>query len=299
MSDPIAGRTPDQYRGQHGQIPGGPVSGGTGTFTFEQFEAFAERFLAGLDGGGGGGGFRPFSFGETKAGFQFQAAQDRAAQFASQKHDKTLLGLRNDMDILAAKRDRAFQTGERIAGQKFQLQFLKKQQQFQKVEAQKDRDFQKELRKEDLKAERQKIFVDLLGKDPIRALIFASGQSGQILPGGERFEDLPALKGTEQATVKAEGALDQLLSGEIIPPTSTNITPRAPTGDIDIGEFGVTGLPPAIKAARAFQETGGAGKTVLSSAFGVGDIREGQQPGITPDDFLELIQSVTPKGVLQ
>ncbi len=284
------GQTPDEILrllgtgiSPEGRVTG-PTTAGTDTgptgLTFEQMLALAQASVAQSIG------HRPPTFGETRQGFEFQAGQDRAARVAGELHDKTLLDLRNKMDVARDKANNFFSRGERIAGQKFQTEFLALQQKFQKVEAQKDRDFQKELKKEELKAERQRIFVDMMGKDPVRATLFALGVGGSILPGGERFDDLPALKGAKQQEVKTESALTGLLQG-------------TGAGNIDLSSSGVTGLPPAIKSARAFQQAGQSGKSVLSSAFGVGDIRAGKQPGINPQEFLELIDSVTPKGVIQ
>lgn len=289
--------------GSTGKTP--PGGDGEGDFTFEQMMAFAERLLAGSSGSSGG--FAPPTFGETREGFEFGAIQDvrqrefqagesvldraamEAGRIAGELHDKTLLGLSNDFNKLQQQRDQAFAKGEREAGQVFQERMNKIQQDFQRVEAQKDRDFQKELKKEELKAERQRIFVDMMGKDPIRAVLFAMGGSGNILPGGERFEDLPALKGARPQAAKATHAIRDILSKGGV----QNVDPITIQSGI-----GVTDLPPAIRAAKAFQRTGAAGKNVLSSAFGIGDIRAGEQPGIPPEELLQIIQSVTPKGVL-
>lgn len=273
--------SPQHHTSLHANLDKGPLTAEALLNSPEFLELIDQMF-----GAQGSSGPAPPTFGETQAGFEFQAAEDRAARVAGEKHDKALLKIRDEMDAARDKANNAFARGERLEGQKWQETFLGLQQKFQAKEADKDRDFQKELRKEDLKAERQRIFVDMMGKDPVRATLFALGVGGSILPGGERFEDLPALAGAKQQEIKTESALTGLLRG---------------TGaqDIDLSASGVTGLPPAIKSARSFQQAGASGKSVLTSAFGVGDIRAGKQPGINPQEFLELIDSVTPKGGLQ
>lgn len=292
------------------------TSGGGG-LTLDQIWSSPEfqELIASLTGDSGG---RTLGFGETREGFQFQAgqeqrgrefesiesqkartfqaAQDNAMRIAGQKHDKALFDLDTQFKKAQQQRDQAFSRGEREAGQKWQERMNDIQQKFQAKEAEKDRDFQKELRKEDLKAERQRIFVDMMGRDPVRATLFAMGVGGQILPGGERFADLPALKGAQNREIQTETALNKLLQGQLPTPVSTAGGTR--TGGVDLSSSGVTGLPPAIKSAQAFQQAGAGGKSVLTSAFGVGDIRAGQQPGINPEEFLQLIDSVTPKGVI-
>ncbi|KKM65992.1 hypothetical protein LCGC14_1485710, partial [marine sediment metagenome] len=39
-------------------------------------------------------------------------------------------------------------------------------------------------------------------------------------------------------------------------------------------------------------------QTLLTSAFGVGSLRAGERPGISQARLAELVQSVTPTGVL-
>ena len=67
---------------------------------------------------------------------------------------------------------------------------------------------------------------------------------------------------------------------------------------VDIGREGVRGLGTAISSARAFVQGGADIQTLLASAFGVGSLREGEQPGVSQARLAELIQEVVPQGVL-
>lgn len=155
-------------------------------------------------------------------------------------------------------------------------------------------EFEKQQRLEELKAERERIFSEMLGTDPVRAALFAMGVGGEILPGGERFASLPPLQGAARQATQTSAALQQLLGGQ------------QGTGQVALGEAGVTGLPAVEKAATAFsagQRAGGqsvgdigAARTLLGSAFGVGAIRGRGRPGLSREELLRRIGSVTPTG---
>ena len=181
------------------------------------------------------------------------------------------------------------EAGARLA-QQFALAQLDKEQSFLAEQAEKDRQERQAEALEKLKAERQRIFTDLLGTDPVRAVLFAMGIGGEILPGGERFANLPALKGAAQQGRQTEQALTGILGG-----------------DISIGQQGVTGLPDVVKAASAFSAGQGASgnvgdlgaaRTLLTSGFGVGATRGKGRPGLSRQEVLRQIASVTPQGAL-
>ncbi len=159
---------------------------------------------------------------------------------------------------------------------------------FSAAEADKARQFEREQEIERLKAERERIFVDMLGTDPVRAVLFALGVGGEILPGGDRFANLAPLPGAQAQATATEQALSQLVGG-----------------GVKVGQEGVTGLGTAAKAAAAFGgQAGGAGGNVsdqqklLLSGFGVGAKRGKGRPGQSREETLRQIASVTPTGVL-
>jgi hypothetical protein len=121
--------------------------------------------------------------------------------------------------------------------------------------------------------------------DQVRAVIFALGFG----PENDAFDararslgtTIQELKGARQLETTTELALGRVLGREV-----------------DIGREGVRGLGTAISSARAFVQGGADIQTLLTSAFGVGSLREGEQPGISAARLGELIQEVTPTGVL-
>ena len=136
-----------------------------------------------------------------------------------------------------------------------------------------------------LRGERQSRFVDLIGRDQARAVLFALGlgpQADIFTTRASQLETtLPALQGARTLELETEAALAQLLGK-----------------DIDIGAQGVSGLGPAQGAATAFQRGGLSAQQLLSSAFGVGDLGTGRQPGIGADELRRIVESVTPRGTL-
>ena len=159
---------------------------------------------------------------------------------------------------------------------------------FALAEAEKARKFERDQEIDRLKAERERIFTDMLGTDPVRAVLFALGVGGEILPGGDRFADLEKLPGARAQADNTEEALGELLGRKV-----------------GVGGEGVTGLGTASQAAAAFGgQAGGAGGNVadqqklLLSGFGVGAKRGKGRPGQSREETLRQIQSVTPQGVL-
>lgn len=278
----------DRFRGRWGALAAPGVFGaemfrnvsglsgeGSGGSEWDEFIAALAAAMQDGDGDGGGGG------GYTQPWSSTQAALQMSQQFEAEQ-----ARISREYDALEVEKNRAFQSGEREEAQKFQERQDKLRRDFDALESEKNREFQRWQAKEQLKAERQRIFSEMRGKDPVRAALFAMGVGGEILPGGERFEDLPALKGAKTYAGKATEALTKLLPR------------KAGQEAISIGEYGVTGLAPAVKSATAFQRAGAGGKTVLGSAYGVGDIRAGRQPGYSPEEYAALVESVTPRGSL-
>ena len=216
-------------------------------------EDLAALLLAGGGFGGGGGG-----------GGGGLSAADRRAE----------ISLQGRLDDQAAKDQRDFDADQaRIA---------------QEIEDKRIADALEERRQSDirgLRGERQSRFVDLIGRDQARAVLFALGlgpQADIFTARASQLEStLPALKGARTLELETEAALAQLLGK-----------------DIDIGARGVSGLGPAQGAATAFQRGGLSAQQLLSSAFGVGDLGTGRQPGIGADELRRIVESVTPRGSL-
>ncbi len=178
------------------------------------------------------------------------------------------------------------------AGQAAANAFLAEQAQldrdFQLAEADKARKFEEKARIDRLKADRQRIFTDMLGTDPVRAVLFALGVGGEILPEGDRFASLGAQKGARGQADNTEEALGELLGRKV-----------------GIGEEGVTNLGSAGQSAAAFGgQAGGAGGNIadqqklLLSGFGVGAKRGKGRPGQSREETLRQIAQATPQGVL-
>ena len=221
--------------------------------------ALAAGGLGGAGGGGYGGGAGAIPWGST------EGAARLAQQFALEQMMK----------------EQAYRTEQERLGRTFEA-----------GEAEKQREFTRQQALEELKAERQRIFTEMMGKDPVRAALFAMGVGGEILPGGERFVNLPPLAGAAEYGRKAATGLSSLLGRQV-----------------GVGEQGVTGLPEVYKAAGAYsagQRPGGAGRvgdieaarTMLLSGFGVGAKPGAGRPGLSPEEALRKIQSVTPTGTI-
>lgn len=140
----------------------------------------------------------------------------------------------------------------------------------------------------ELRQARQAAFVELLGRDPARATLFALG----LGPEADVFNvnaralgvTLEPLKGAEKLRQRTERALTGLQEGR----------------RVRLGERGALGLRSPEKLARAvqFQPGGESGTQLLLSALGIGSLRPGEQPGLTAEEVLRRAQEVTPTGVL-
>jgi len=222
-----------------------------------------------------------------RAQMEISAAANRsAAEIAAQKE---LAGLR-----IAA--DRAMQ-GERIAADTKQLLIqigatkentLLNIASSEKIATQKIT-ADKESQAAQIAADRQRTFVEMLGKDPIRAVLFAMG----VGPEADQFnaasqamgQALPPLKGAQELAASASKAL-----------TGTLQKYGGGTGtDVTVGQQGVQNLGTPELAARAITQGGADVQTLLGSAFGVGTPEAG---GLSTARLGELVKAVVPKGVL-
>jgi hypothetical protein len=212
-----------------------------------------EAFMNG-DGSGSG------SWGSSQAGSEYDAAN--AKQAAADEHARA-------------------------------IEILKMQQEFEAQQEAARIEAQRQAQLAELKQQRQSTFVDMLGRDPVRAVLFALG----LGPEADQFnisakqlgETLQPMEGAQQKEQEHEGALKGLLgSGKFGTTAGANA---------DIGTGGVTGLGGAEQAARAFAQGGVDAQKLLTSAFGVGGNKPGEG-GLSPESLIEKVKSVTPKGIL-
>lgn len=159
---------------------------------------------------------------------------------------------------------------------------------FQLAEAEKARQFEEKRELDRLKAERQRIFTDMLGTDPVRAVLFALGVGGEILPEGDQFASLDPLAGARTQADETQEALSSLTGRKV-----------------GLGEQGATNLGRAGQSAAAFGgQAGGTGGNIadqqklLLSGFGVGAKRGKGRPGQSREETLRQIAQATPQGVL-
>lgn len=197
-----------------------------------------------LPDGGGGGYATPY-------------AQTQAGMADAARYDKELAQMQIDAaEELEALRQKGALTIEEMR-QKFALEQQLKQIAF----------------------EREALYVQYKGRDPVRAVMLGMGMLGEG-EGGLPYEGLPKIKGAAEYEAKTEKALGGLVGRPV-----------------DITAEGVAGLPEAIKTAREYQFGGEAERTLLTSGYGVG--REGLGGGLSSEEFARRIQEVTPTGVLQ
>ncbi len=224
-------------------------------------------------GGGGGGGPTPFS--QTRAGVVFQAEQQRQA-LAIQRENAAALARRQQRDNLIRQQKE----------QEFQRQQLQRRiAEERRIQAE-TRERERQANISQLRVERQGTFAQLLQSgDQARAVMFALGFG----PENDAFDVRARSLGTTVRELKGARALE----------TSTEqALSRVLDREVDIGREGVRGLGTAIGAARSFVQGGADVQQLLTSAFGVGSLREGERPGISQARLAELIQSVVPTGVL-
>lgn len=136
---------------------------------------------------------------------------------------------------------------------------------------------------------RQERYAQMMPQDAIRATLFALGH-GQ---GAEGFRTrakhlkttLAPLAGAKETAWQQQHALNVLLGKKDVGTT--------------IGKYGITGLGPAGKAARAWQQKGADARKLLTSAFGVGSTLAGETPGMGQERLQELMTEVTPTGAFE
>ena len=225
--------------------------------------------------GGGGGGTAPTPFSQTRAGVVFAAEQQRQSLLI-QRQNAAALARRQQRDaLIRQQREQAFQ--------RQQLQRRVAEERRIRVE---ERERTRQANIGQLRVERQGTFAQLLASgDQARAVMFALGFGPENDAFDVRAQSLGTtireLKGARQLETTTEAALSRVLGREV-----------------DIGREGVRGLGTAVGAARQFVQGGADIQQLLTSAFGVGSLREGERPGISQARLGELIQQVTPTGVL-
>ena len=133
---------------------------------------------------------------------------------------------------------------------------------------------------------RQEQYAQMLPSDAIRATLFALGLGQGAEPfrtrAGQLRTTLAPLAGAEETRVGQESALSRLLGRRV-----------------GIGEYGVTGLGSAQKAARAISGGGADVQRLLASAFGLGSTAAGEAPGMSWERLQELTGEVTPRGIFE
>ncbi len=149
-----------------------------------------------------------------------------------------------------------------------------------------DRKQQEEERRQQaasIQSERQRVYTDLLGRDPVRAILFAMGIGPEADIFSTQLKSLGStqtpLAGAGQGRLQTETALSGLLGRSV-----------------QLGTGGVTGLGSAEQAAQPFQSGGADIQKLLTSAFGVGGTKGA---GISAEELIQRISAVTPTGTLQ
>jgi len=203
-------------------------------------------------------GAQPFT--STQAGAEFEAAQRAAEAAEAFERQKQLLQMQHEWEV--------------------------EQERLQREAAEK-------ARVEALKQERLQIFTDLMGKDPVRAVLFAMGVGGETtqLP-TERFAELAPLQGATEKKAETE----QALTGLLAPSVQSGIT--VPAGPVTLGSQGVSGLVSEQQAARRLVQGDEGTRKLLASAYGVGGPGTGRA-GISTEELIRLAQEVTPTGILK
>ncbi len=222
----------------------------------------------------------PTPFAQTQAGLTF-AAQTQQDLLGIERTNAEFLARIQQSNALALQR-----TEQGFQREQLQRRFDEEA----RIRAQ-ERERTRQANIRQLRVERQTTFSQLLASgDQVRAAIFALGFG----PENDAFDvrarqlgtTVQELKGAAQFRATTEGALNAILE-------------RGGTNRIvTVGEGGVSNLGSAAGVARAFVQGGADVQTLLTSAFGVGSLREGEQPGISQARLTELIAEVVPRGVL-
>lgn len=217
----------------------------------------------------------PVPFSQTQAGLVFGAEQQRQL-LTIQRANAASLARRQQADaLIRQQREQVFQ----------QQQLQRRIDEERRIRAQ-ERERVRQANISQLRAERQSAFVQLVRSgDQARAVIFALGFG----PENDAFDVRARSLGT---TIK------ELRGAQELRTTTQTALSRILDRQVTIGREGVRGLGTAIGAARQFVQGGADIQSLLVSAFGVGSLREGERPGISAARLGELVQEVTPVGVL-
>jgi len=221
------------------------------------------------------GGRGPTPFSQTQAGVVFRAEQERQS-LAVQRQNAAALARRQQRDaLIRQQREQAFQ--------RQQLQRRIAEERRIQVET---RERERQANISQLQVERQGTFAQLLKSgDQARAVMFALGFG----PENDVFDVRARQLGTTIQELKGARQLGR----------TTALALREVLGrGVQITREGVLDLGAPVGAARAFVQGGADVQQLLTSAFGVGSLREGERPGISQARLGELIQSVVPRGVL-
>lgn len=217
----------------------------------------------------------PTPFAQTQAGLIFASEQERQSLGIQRANQEALVRQQQANALIIQQQEQTFQTQqlERRLGEE------------RKVRAE-ERERLRQSNITQLRAERLGAFSQLMQSgDQVRAVLFALGFG----PENDAFDvrarslgtSIQELKGAQELRGTTQAALSRVLGR-----------------GVTIGQEGVRGLGTAISSAKAFAQGGADVQTLLASAFGVGSLRAGEQPGISPERLQELVQQVTPTGVL-
>lgn len=252
-------------------------------------------------------GVAPVPWAQTEAGVTFASQQQQEALAIQRANQEALARQQQANALLIQEQEQAFQREQqqrRIAEER-------------RVRAE-ERERQRQSNIRQLRIERQGAFSQMMQRgDQARAVLFALGYG----PENDVFDirarglgtSVQELRGAQELRATTEQALNRTLGrgagitvrggvavsgGQGLGAGVTAVTAGRAIDGVTIGREGVRGLGTAIGAARAFVQGGVDVQTLLASAFGVGSLREGEQPGISSERLLELVRQVTPTGVL-
>ena len=222
-----------------------------------------------------GYGAGPTPYAQTQAGVTFAAEQQRRILAAQRANQEALARRQQANALIIQQREQAFQ----------QRQLERRLAAERKIRAE-ERERLRQSNITQLRAERQSAFVQMMQSgDQARAVMFALGYG----PENDAFDVRARSLGT---TIK------ELRGAQALRATTQTALSRILDRQVTIGREGVRGLGTAIGAARQFVQGGADIQTLLTSAFGVGSLRAGERPGMSAERLAELIQQVTPTGVL-
>lgn len=212
---------------------------------------------------------------QTEAGVTFAGQQQKEALAIQRANEEALARQQQANALLIQKQEQAFQREQqerRIAEER-------------KVRAE-ERERQRQSNIRQLRIERQGAFSQMMKTgDQARAVLFALGYG----PENDVFDirarglgtSVKELKGAQELRATTETALSRVLDRKVT-----------------LGREGVRGLGTAISSAKAFLRGGVDVQTLLASAFGVGSLRRGEQPGMSSERLQELMSEVIPTGAL-